>query len=666
MEGGKMGDAMSPRTPAVHGGGYVSFNQYATLMFGNFVKKHDRYQDMKLKLRRVHAFKPYEEYVSTAIATSLLIATMGLILGLIIGYIILTRVRLPTLLVYDPTAAALLNFFSPYKTGIWVVISGVLLFVVLGGLVYSVFMIYPSFQANIRKVKIDTQLPHVVTYMYALSKGETNAVEIIRSVAALPNVYGEISNEFAMVLRDMDLLGIDFMTALRNIQKETPSEEFNQFIGNLITLIDNGGDLTDFLAMQIESYRAKTKSEHTLFLDMLGMIAEGYVTGFVAGPLFLIIVAVTLGSMKGSMAWLLMGMTYVVLPFGSIGFVFLVDMMLPKDEQVIGTLSLRKIKDFVRIRKAETTPDETKLFQEYEISKKRIRLENILKDPLGAFYEEPVLSLYISIPAAVITLLIAILLNRGVLFSGYVPASQYLTNYILLSVMIAIIPFIIFYESRSHKINKVESAIPQFLRHISIINETGLSLAESLRVILRTERGALRPYIERMYTDISWGASTTEAFVRFSNKIRVNTLSRMTALITKASESSGDIREVLEAAAKDMGITLQLKKDKSTNMLIYVIIIYISFLVFLYIIYSLVATFLPPMMKASQAGGGGFIRNFNLDFYKVYFYHTALVQAAFSGMMAGVLGEGDPRSGLKHAVVMLLIAFILFRFLVQV
>jgi len=250
------------------------------------------------------------------------------------------------------------------------------------------------------------------------------------------------------------------------------------------------------------------------------------------------------------------------------------------------------------------------------------------------------------------------------ILQGYIKASGYLTNYFLLCLMIVLVPFVVFHEFRSKKLWKIETSIPQFLKNLSIINETGLSLAESLRIMLRTERGPLKPYIERMYTDIMWGSSITQAFVRFANKVKLNSLSRVVALITKASESSGDIRQVLDIAAEDTNMNLQLKKDKSVNMLIYIIIIYMSFLVFLYVVYSLTATFLPPMAKGAQAGGASFIKNFNLDFYKVYFYHTALVQAFFSGMMAGVMGEGDIRSGFKHSIIMITIAFLIFTFMV--
>ncbi len=643
----------------------MNFSQFSLLKFGDYVKRHDKYLGMRKKLRTAHLFKPYEEYVSEAITISLMVAIIGLILGGIIGFIIITRVHLPTMVVYDQRLADFLRIFSPYKLYTTIAIVGTLFFLLIGGLTYNVLMIYPSFQASIRKVNIDTQLPHAVMYMYALSRGETNIIEIIRSVAELPNVYGEISKEFSMILRDMELLGIDFMSALRNVQEDTPSRNLNEFLGNLITLIDNGGEITDFFSMQIENYRVKTKTEHSLFLDMLGMIAEGYVTGFVAGPLFLIIVAVTLGSMKGSMTWLLLGMTFGVLPFGSIGFIVLIDLMLPKDEQLIGSLNLRKVKEFMGIRITQMQDGtEKKLFDEYSLSKKRIYIENIIKDPLHAFFEEPDLSLIVTIPIAFIVLLLVILSNWGVLFEGYIKASNYITNYILLCSIIVLVPYVVFYETRSRKLWNIENSIPQFLKHLSIINETGLSLAESLRIMLRTDRGPLRTYIERMYTDITWGSSTVYAFVLFANNIRMNMLSRVVALITKASESSGDIRQVLDIAAADTNMNLQLKKDKSVNMLIYLIIIYMAFLVFLYVVYSLTATFLPPMAKGAAAGGAAFIKNFNLDFYKVYFYHTALIQAFFSGMVAGVMGEGNFRSGFKHSLVLMLISFLLFKFLV--
>lgn len=645
----------------------MDLNKFALSKFGKYVKSHDKYLVMRKNLRGAHIFKPYEEYVSTAILTSLIIAVFGLIIGVLIGIVVSRVTIIPISIALPHSAAIFLHIFYQYKVYTTIAITGGIFYLIFFGVTYSAYMLYPSFQCNIRKTKIDAMLPHALMYMYSLTRGEVNIVEIIKSVAGLPNVYGEISYEFAMVLRDMDLLGIDFMHALGNIQKETPSEQFKEFLVNLTTIVDNGGDLTEFFSIQIENYRLKKKSDHTLSLDLLSMVAECYVTGFVAGPLFIIVTGVTLGAMQGGQTFLLMAMTYAALPFGSIAFIVMIDMILPKDEQNIGLLNLKKVKEFVGIRDArEDIEKEKKLFKEFDNSKRMVHLKDILRDPLKAFYEEPILSFYITIPISMLIVSIPLISNYRVIFKGYVAFSQYITQYMILALFVGIIPYIIFFETKNRKMWKIESSIPQFLKTLSIINDTGLSLAESLRVMLRTEKGILSSYIERMYTDISWGASTVDAFTRFANKIKSTSLSRVVALVTKASETSGDIRQVLEIAAEDTNMDVQLKKDKATNMLIYTIIVYMSFFVFLYVVYTLTSAFLPQMASAGKSGGSVFIKNFDLDFNIVYFYHTALIQGFFSGLMAGVLGEGDYRSGFKHSVIMMTIAFMLFKFVVHV
>ncbi|HQC35025.1 MAG TPA: secretion system protein, partial [Methanoculleus sp.] len=41
-------------------------------------------------------------------------------------------------------------------------------------------------------------------------------------------------------------------------------------------------------------------------------------------------------------------------------------------------------------------------------------------------------------------------------------------------------------------------------------------------------------------------------------------------------------------------------------------------------------------------------------------FHACLIQALFSGLIAGEMGEGSLRAGVKHAAVMVFIAFVMF------
>jgi flagellar protein FlaJ len=104
-------------------------------------------------------------------------------------------------------------------------------------------------------------------------------------------------------------------------------------------------------------------------------------------------------------------------------------------------------------------------------------------------------------------------------------------------------------------------------------------------------------------------------------------------------------------------------------MLIYMVIVLVSFAVFLFVIAILVSTFLTTMSTAgaaaSQSGASsGFIGKIDVPAYKRLFAHGAMLQGFFSGLMAGVMGEGRVLAGLKYSAIMLIIAWVAFRFFV--
>jgi len=41
-------------------------------------------------------------------------------------------------------------------------------------------------------------------------------------------------------------------------------------------------------------------------------------------------------------------------------------------------------------------------------------------------------------------------------------------------------------------------------------------------------------------------------------------------------------------------------------------------------------------------------------------FHACLIQALFTGLIAGEMGEGSLRAGVKHAAIMVFIAFVIF------
>jgi len=50
--------------------------------------------------------------------------------------------------------------------------------------------------------------------------------------------------------------------------------------------------------------------------------------------------------------------------------------------------------------------------------------------------------------------------------------------------------------------------------------------------------------------------------------------------------------------------------------------------------------------------------------YRRIFYYMAAMQALFSGIIAGKLGEGETAAGFKHAIIMIVATLVLFLFFI--
>ncbi len=95
------------------------------------------------------------------------------------------------------------------------------------------------------------------------------------------------------------------------------------------------------------------------------------------------------------------------------------------------------------------------------------------------------------------------------------------------------------------------------------------------------------------------------------------------------------------------------------QMSMYTIIIYIAFLVFLYTTYVLLNNIM-SIFHSIESLPTGFVAGVDLKMLRETFYQTTLMVGFFSGLTAGVMGEGKLESGLKHVIVFVLLGYIFF------
>jgi flagellar protein FlaJ len=528
---------------------------------------------------------------------------------------------------------------------------------------YKVMTGFPRILKSNRGTRINLSLHSSVAYMYAMQRGGAELIAIFSSLADNSSVFGETAVEFRQLVRDVEYFGYDLMTALRHLGETTPSEKFRDFIQDLLSVIDSGAGLGEFFSGRVRTYQEEARFELKQFITTLEFVAETYVTLFVAGPLFLIIIMVVMGLIGGMGISALAVVCYAIIPIGSILFIVFLSMISEKVEGIERYMKARELREYFDVT-VEKKEGEAAMFAQLAFYDRIRRFRDFLRNPFNAFVLIPVRTLYVTVPIAVIYFglaLFSVPANLDLMFKAMV-----LDDHMVIALLVVLIPFAIFYQLWKRKVLGIEEAIPEFLDRMSGIQEVGLTIAQGLNLMVRTNLGILSYEIKRIKRDMDWGANVEDALMRFEQRVRTPSIARTVTLITKASYMSGDIGEILKIAASDARMNEILKKERTTSMLIYLAIIYLAFAVFIFVVGVIVTMFLPILLKggaqAALSSKGGILKGEALssEAFRLLVYHACLIQALFSGLLAGQMSEGSLTAGIKHVCILLLIALVAF------
>ncbi|MDD1706531.1 MAG: type II secretion system F family protein [Methanoregulaceae archaeon] len=336
--------------------------------------------------------------------------------------------------------------------------------------------------------------------------------------------------------------------------------------------------------------------------------------------------------------------------------------LLSKEKPARVDLGEREKTEFERESDAITSRIEKHKATEHGIGK-------LLKHPFRVIAEKPLKSLYVTVPVA----LVFFILGTGYVIRDYglnaIYQSTIIDDFAIFAILMVTVPLAILDFRESSRRRHIEEALPNFYRDLAGMNDSGMTLPNAVHLVAQSDYSTLTPYVRKLDNEMSWNTTFNEAIQRFRVRLSTPLTDRSIDLISKASKAGGDVSEVLRAAAKDSYEFISLQTERRNNMLIYVVIVFISFLVFVFVIYILVTTFLSVMATAGSAAGATsagaqFGGSVDLPLYTRIFTHAALIQGFFSGLVAGQMGEGRVVAGLKYSIVMLLIAWIMFRFFV--
>ena len=212
---------------------YTAVDKLAYRYFGDFFyKNRESFKDLKVKIRQSHISMTVDQYMASALMYSIIAGTAGGIFGLSLGLKIFgDPVSRLSLFLNSTNAGYAAKYVYPLA-----ILTAIVVFIICSLIVFFLVYSYPYFQSNNRRACIDKSMLPSITYMYALTKGGMSVYDVFRSINMYTHIFGASAEEISYIVRDMDYLGKDFISAHNSAKERTPSDVFKDFIVGLIII----------------------------------------------------------------------------------------------------------------------------------------------------------------------------------------------------------------------------------------------------------------------------------------------------------------------------------------------------------------------------------------------------------------------------------------------
>ncbi len=212
------------------------------------------------------------------------------------------------------------------------------------------------------------------------------------------------------------------------------------------------------------------------------------------------------------------------------------------------------------------------------------------------------------------------------------------------------------FEGRRKKL--IDDMLPRLLEDIAESQDAGMTLLQALEESSRRNYGPMTVELKRLVTQLSWGVEFEAAFNSFSKRIGTELSVRVTSLLMESIGLGGDIKSTFKATAEFVRKMLGLRDERESQLKPYLMVIYISSLVFMIILVILYQSFFLTMATGSSER---FLRlPLSLESYKAVLFDLAIVEAFFGGLIAAKLSQKVTITGLKHILILLSAVSLIF------
>ena len=151
--------------------------------------------------------------------------------------------------------------------------------------------LYPGMEKQSLAGKIDREIPFAAIHMSSISGSMINPSKIF-SVIVSTHEYPNIEKEFIKVLNEVNILGYDLVTALRNVAFNSPSKKLSELLNGLAITTTSGGNLPEFFEKRSQSLLFEYRLEREKESKAAETFMDIYISTVIAAPMILMLLLI--------------------------------------------------------------------------------------------------------------------------------------------------------------------------------------------------------------------------------------------------------------------------------------------------------------------------------------------------------------------------------------
>jgi len=260
-------------------------------------------------------------------------------------------------------------------------------------------------------------------------------------------------------------------------------------------------------------------------------------------------------------------------------------------------------------------------------------------------------------------------------------------NLLIISTFATLATFTFFEYKHYREWKEKEEKLPLFLHDLTEILASGVPLHKAIKIVSKNDYGSLNEEVRFLANQVSWNVPVTKALDRISKKmVKSKKISTAFKILKESYTSGGNTIAVLTSLSESLEMLQQVEKERKSVMSQYTLMIYAISFIFLGVVVMINKLLLPifanPHLAGTSAAGMGvgiidpcsvcsgaacsvcdslafLAYNFlGLEkgrpyYYVSIFFLLSLIQATFSGVVAGQVAEGSVRAGIKHCIILM-------------